>query len=155
MLSLAEVARLVEAAYGPSSVAAALAHQAHVSARILFAEIRAQQAVEDGRLREAVPALSDLRFEEHAHAQAGLPPLAHEQIGDELKHLQRELTRLCVERTSQQRRSDAEHRLATWLGKLDHLVRKLRNELDALALRELPRPGLSRVSGYYYGESLH
>jgi len=154
--SLAEVTRLVETAYGASGAATGLAHQAHVHARILLAEVRAQEAIEESRLRDSRPPLSELRqeLEDGLRARTGLPPMAHEQIGDELKRLQREVTRLCIESNARQVRAEGEHQLFTWLGKLDHLLRKLRNELDALALRELPRTGPSRVSGFYYGDSL-
>jgi hypothetical protein len=165
------VAKLVEGAYGASSSSAALARQAYVHATLLLMDARILARSREGELRPGSSGDEAVRFEQavesplarprarfderQAYHASSLSRFAHEEIGEELKLVQREVTGLCVARRGRTADTELDQRIDTWLGKLDHLLRKLRNELDARALRELPRPGLSRAAGYYYGEPTH
>lgn len=150
--TLDKVSRLVEGAYGSDSASAQLARQAYVHATLLLGEARGGKdsgapEADQGAVQQA-PGV----FSSRSAPLASTSRFAHEEIGEELKLVQRDVTGLCVARRGELPRTDSEQRVATSLGRLDHLLRKLRNELDARALRELHRPGLSRASGYYYGE---
>jgi len=143
------VVHLVEESYGPSCEAKRFALEACAYARVLVeahgVDTREQGDSEVHGRSEAL--LSSLDAVRPAGGTTGaLSSLEHEQIGNELKLLQRETTRLCL-------LTDGEDAgVVTALGKLDHLLRKLRSELDRRALRELPRPTLARAVSYYYGE---
>lgn len=150
--TLDNVARLVEGAYGSDSSSAELARQAHVHATLLLVEARMSS---EPQAVEGAPGNEDFRGAAPTQRCAALSRFTHEEIGEALKLVQREVTGLCVARRGYVPHTESEQRVSAWLGKLDHLLRKLRNELDARALRELPRPGLSRAAGFYYGEPTH